>query len=130
MVYRAFFDTFFAGMDPERAHERAFAAIRAAGVAAPLLASRRSGSGARRTVMGIEFPHAFGLAAGFDKNAAAVPGLLALGFGHVEIGTVTARAQPGNPRPRLFRLVEDDAIVNRMGFNNVGAGARGSGAMR
>jgi dihydroorotate dehydrogenase len=76
---------------------------------------------APRTVMGIEFPNAFGLAAGFDKNARAVPGLLALGFGHVEIGTVTARAQPGNPRPRLFRLVEDRAIINRMGFNNDGA---------
>ncbi len=71
--------------------------------------------------MGIEFPNAFGLAAGFDKNAKAVPGLLALGFGHVEIGTVTARAQPGNPRPRLFRLVDDRAIINRMGFNNDGA---------
>ncbi|MGJ9422021.1 quinone-dependent dihydroorotate dehydrogenase [Aeromicrobium sp. CF3.5] len=122
MVYRAFFDTVFAGMDPERAHERAFAAIRAAGFAAPLLTSpRMGGTRAPRTVMGIEFPHAFGLAAGFDKNAAAVPGLLALGFGHVEVGTVTARAQPGNPRPRLFRLVEDEAIINRMGFNNVGA---------
>src|SRR4030095_1884903 len=76
---------------------------------------------APRTVMGVEFPHAFGLAAGFDKNAKGVLGLLALGFGHVEIGTVTARAQPGNPRPRLFRLVEDRAIVNRMGFNNDGA---------
>ena len=122
MVYRAFFDTVFSGMDPEKAHERAFAAIRAARVAAPLLSSQPlAGPRSPRTVMGIEFPHAFGLAAGFDKNAAAVPGLLALGFGHVEIGTVTARAQPGNPRPRLFRLLEDDAIVNRMGFNNVGA---------
>lgn len=122
MVYRAFFDTVFSGMDPEKAHERAFAAIRAARFAAPLLTSPRlGGPQSPRTVMGIEFPHAFGLAAGFDKNAAAVPGLLALGFGHVEVGTVTARAQPGNPRPRLFRLVEDEAIVNRMGFNNVGA---------
>jgi len=71
--------------------------------------------------MGIAFPNAFGLAAGFDKNARAVPGLLALGFGHVEIGTVTAHPQPGNQRPRLFRLVDDRAIVNRMGFNNEGA---------
>lgn len=122
MVYRAFFDTVFSGMDPEKAHERAFASIRALRFAAPLLSSPLlSGPRTPRTVMGIEFPHAFGLAAGFDKNAAAVPGLLALGFGHVEIGTVTARAQPGNPRPRLFRLVEDEAVVNRMGFNNVGA---------
>jgi dihydroorotate dehydrogenase len=71
--------------------------------------------------MGIEFPHAFGLAAGFDKNAKAVPGLLGLGFGHVEVGTVTARPQPGNPKPRLFRLLDDRAVVNRMGFNNDGA---------
>ena len=117
MVYRAFFDTVFSSMDPEKAHERAFAAIRAGRLASP--AFRKTYD--PRTVMGIEFPNAFGLAAGFDKNAAAVPGLLALGFGHVEIGTVTAQAQPGNPRPRLFRLVDDEAIINRMGFNNVGA---------
>ena len=71
--------------------------------------------------MGIEFPHAFGLAAGFDKNAKAVPGLLGPRFGHVEVGTVTARPQPGNPKPRLFRLLDDRAVVNRMGFNNDGA---------
>ncbi len=117
MVYRAFFDTVFSRMDPEKAHERAFAAIRAGRVLSPVVRT----TDAPRTVMGIDFPHPFGLAAGFDKNAEAVPGLLALGFGHVEIGTVTAQAQPGNPRPRLFRLVADDAIVNRMGFNNVGA---------
>ena len=118
VVYSAFFNAFFRSMDPEKAHELAFAAIRAGGSA-----TRRVFSQTRepRTVMGIEFPNAFGLAAGFDKNARAVPGLLALGFGHVEIGTVTARAQPGNPRPRLFRLVDDRAVVNRMGFNNDGA---------
>ncbi|GAA3525695.1 quinone-dependent dihydroorotate dehydrogenase [Aeromicrobium panaciterrae] len=120
MVYRAFFDAVFSRMDPEKAHERGFAAIRA-GRFASSAGIRKTH--APRTVMGIEFPHAFGLAAGFDKNAKAVPGLLALGFGHVEIGTVTARAQPGNPRPRLFRLVDDRAIVNRMGFNNDGAAA-------
>ena len=118
VVYEAFFDSVFAGMDPEKAHERAFAAIRAAGpVARRTVRVQRS----PRTVMGIEFPHAFGLAAGFDKNARAVPGLLGLGFGHVEVGTVTARPQPGNPRPRLVRLVDDHAVVNRMGFNNDGA---------
>jgi dihydroorotate dehydrogenase len=118
VVYRAFFDAVFRSMDPEKAHERGFAAIRAG-----RFATRRvfAQTRAPRTVMGIEFPNAFGLAAGFDKNARAVPGLLALGFGHVEIGTITARPQPGNPRPRLFRLVEDRAIVNRMGFNNDGA---------
>lgn len=120
MVYRAFFDAVFSSMDPEKAHERGFAAIKA-GRFATKVALRKTH--APRTVMGIEFPNAFGLAAGFDKNARAVPGLLALGFGHVEIGTVTARPQPGNPKPRLFRLVEDKAIVNRMGFNNDGAAA-------
>jgi dihydroorotate dehydrogenase len=118
VVYQAFFGSVFAGMDPEKAHERAFAAIRAAG---PLTRRAIRVPPAPRSVMGIEFPHAFGLAAGFDKNARAVPGLLGLGFGHVEIGTVTARAQPGNPRPRLVRLVDDRAVVNRMGFNNDGA---------
>jgi dihydroorotate dehydrogenase len=118
VVYQAFFGSVLAGMDPEKAHERAFAAIRAAG---PLTRRAIRVPSAPLTVMGIEFPHAFGLAAGFDKNARAVPGLLGLGFGHVEVGTVTARAQPGNPRPRLVRLVDDRAVVNRMGFNNDGA---------
>ena len=73
--------------------------------------------------MGLEFPNALGLAAGFDKNAVGIDALAALGFGFVEIGTVTAQAQPGNPQPRLFRLPQDRAIVNRMGFNNDGAEA-------
>lgn len=118
MAYDAFFRSVFARMDPERAHERAFAAIRVGG---PVLGRAVDVPLAPTTVMGIRFPHPFGLAAGFDKNAKAVPGLLALGFGHVEIGTVTARPQPGNPRPRLVRLVDDAAVVNRMGFNNDGA---------
>jgi dihydroorotate dehydrogenase len=69
----------------------------------------------------LRFPNPIGLAAGFDKNAVAVPALAALGFGFVEVGTVTRLAQPGNPRPRLFRLPEDGALINRMGFNNLGA---------
>ena len=73
--------------------------------------------------MGLEFPNRLGLAAGFDKNAIGIDALAALGFGFVEVGTVTARPQPGNPQPRLFRLTEDRAIVNRMGFNNDGAEA-------
>jgi len=72
---------------------------------------------------GLPFPNPVGLAAGFDKNAVAVPAWAALGFGHVEVGSVTAHAQPGNPKPRLFRLPEDEALVNRMGFNNEGAEA-------
>ena len=120
MVYDVLFDNVFAHLDPEAAHEKAFAAIR---VGAPALRRVIKVPEAPRTVMGVEFPNAFGLAAGFDKNAKAVPGLLALGFGHVEIGTVTARPQPGNPPPRAFRLLEDRALINRMGFNNDGAAA-------
>ncbi len=71
--------------------------------------------------LGLRFPSPLVLAAGFDKNAEHLDGLLGLGFGGVEIGTVTAQPQPGNPRPRLFRLMDDDALVNRMGFNNHGA---------
>ena len=72
---------------------------------------------------GLEFPNAVGLAAGFDKNARAWPAAAALGFGHVEIGTVTAVAQPGNDRPRMFRYAKQEAVINRMGFNNQGAAA-------
>jgi dihydroorotate dehydrogenase len=72
------------------------------------------------SVMGIEFPNAIGLAAGLDKNGEHINALAACGFGFIEIGTVTPRPQPGNPRPRLFRLVKDEAIINRMGFNNKG----------
>jgi dihydroorotate dehydrogenase len=71
--------------------------------------------------LGLDFASPFGLAAGFDKDGKAVRGLHQLGFGHVEVGTITACAQPGNPRPRLFRLVADRAVINRMGFNNGGA---------
>lgn len=71
--------------------------------------------------MGLTFPSPFGVAAGFDKDAEAIEGLEALGFGHTEVGTLTALAQPGNPKPRLFRLIPDRALINRMGFNNHGA---------
>src|SRR6266699_4676119 len=77
----------------------------------------------RVRALGLEFPGPLGLAAGFDKDARGTRGLGALGFGFVEVGTVTARAQPGNPRPRMFRLTADRALVNRMGFNNAGAAA-------
>lgn len=71
-------------------------------------------------VMGIDFPNPIGLAAGLDKNGAAIDGLARLGFGFIEIGTVTPRPQPGNPKPRMFRLPQANAIINRMGFNNLG----------
>jgi dihydroorotate dehydrogenase len=79
--------------------------------------------GTPREVFGLHFPHCIGLAAGFDKNARAIPTLAALGFGFIEIGTITQHAQPGNPRPRLFRIPSDQALINRMGFNNDGADA-------
>lgn len=84
----------------------------------------------RRQLMGLDFPNPLGLAAGLDKEGAAVPAWQALGFGFVEVGTVTALAQPGNPRPRLFRLPADRAIVNRMGFNNSGADTVAAKLMR
>jgi dihydroorotate dehydrogenase len=78
---------------------------------------------ARREVMGLSFPSPIGIAAGFDKNGLMMPMLAALGFGFVEVGTVTLRPQPGNPRPRLFRYPEHQALINRLGFNNDGADA-------
>ena len=77
----------------------------------------------RPTALGLSFESPFGVAAGFDKDVRAAKGLYALGFGHIEVGTITAIAQDGNPRPRLFRLVPDRAVINRMGFNNQGAEA-------
>ena len=115
--YRLLFDQVLTRTDPEDAHHAAFRAIRAA---APAL-TRAPAVGEPVDALGLTFPNRLGLAAGFDKNAVGVDALGGLGFGHVEIGTVTGEAQPGNPRPRLFRLVSDRAVVNRMGFNNDGA---------
>src|SRR4051794_14555718 len=78
---------------------------------------------ASKTVFGLTFPNPVGLAAGFDKNGVALPAWAALGFGFIEIGTVTAKAQPGNPKPRIFRYPEQQALINRLGFNNDGADA-------
>ena len=115
--YRLLFDRVLTRTDPERAHQAAFRALRAA---RPLLA-RKAVRRSPVEAMGLAFPNVLGLAAGFDKNAVGIDALAALGFGHVEIGTVTGEPQPGNPKPRLFRLPEDRAVVNRMGFNNDGA---------
>jgi dihydroorotate dehydrogenase len=117
--YQGLFDHGFKRIDPERAHHLGFRGIRAA---RPLLGALRSPGTPVRT-LGLTFPNVLGLAAGFDKNAVGIDALAALGFGHIEIGTVTGEAQPGNPRPRLFRLPDDRAVVNRMGFNNDGAEA-------
>jgi dihydroorotate dehydrogenase len=104
-------------LPPEAAHGCALTALRLGLVGpSPAVTDPRL----RLTVAGVGFDHPFGLAAGFDKNAAALYGLLRLGFSHVEAGTVTPRPQAGNPKPRLFRLAEDGAIINRMGFNNQG----------
>jgi len=118
-VYRLLFDHVLTRTDPENAHHLAFRGIRAGRPVTRAL-SRRALS---RPVeaLGLTFPNRLGLAAGFDKNAVGIDALAALGFGHVEIGTVTGEPQPGNPRPRLFRLPEDRAVINRMGFNNDGA---------
>ncbi|GAA0372280.1 quinone-dependent dihydroorotate dehydrogenase [Micromonospora gifhornensis] len=113
------------GGDAEAAHEwtlrRLSALSRTPGALAVLRA--RYAVAAPRTVFGVRFPNPVGLAAGMDKDGAALPAWPALGFGFVEVGTVTAYPQPGNPRPRLFRLPDSEAVINRMGFNNAGAEA-------
>jgi len=130
-LYPLFRPLLFA-LDPETAHAVTLAALdRAARLgiaqhAAPAL------NAAPVTAMGIAFPNRVGLAAGLDKNAAHLPGLAMLGFGFLEAGTVTPRPQPGNPRPRMFRLRAAGALINRLGFNNDGveafvANVRGSG---
>ena len=114
------------GGDAERVHEAALKAIAALGHIRPAraaVAALCTGGRTPVTMAGIEFPGVVGLAAGMDKNGVAVRAWPALGFGHVELGTVTAHAQPGNPRPRLFRLPRSRALINRMGFNNLGAAA-------
>ena len=127
-LYRLFIKPFLFCFSPEAAHKIAFQALALLRyipflngilkshykVNAPVL---------RRTLWGIDFPNPVGLAAGFDKNALRVNEFDALGFGFIEIGTVTPKAQPGNDQPRLFRLPQDEAIINRMGFNNDGVGA-------
>lgn len=123
-VYPLVFRAAFSWMDAERAH----------GIGAGLIGlTHRTGTGRvlhrfsaphpslRTTVLGLDFPSPFGLAAGFDKHGRHTLALTDLGFGHIEVGTITGSAQPGNPRPRLFRLVPDRAVINRMGFNNDGA---------
>jgi len=114
-------------LDAERAHHLAFEGLRALaampGGTAIIRASWGAPHDARSAVhvAGLRFPTPVGLAAGFDKDAIGVDALLALGFGFVEIGTVTALPQPGNPKPRMFRLPDDRALINRLGFNNGGA---------
>ncbi|MFF4630521.1 quinone-dependent dihydroorotate dehydrogenase [Streptomyces griseorubiginosus] len=125
-MYKIFFNLVFRRMDPEKAHHLAFRWIRLA-VRIPVLRTFVAAALApryrelRTEAFGLRMHGPFGLAAGFDKNAVAVDGMAMLGFDHIEIGTVTGEAQPGNPRKRLFRLVPDRALINRMGFNNEGS---------
>lgn len=128
VLYDALFSTLATRVDAELAHRVGLGAIRAVGAVpgARVVLSRalQAGLPASATpvhAMGLRFRSPLGLAAGFDKDGVGVLGLAALGFGFVEIGTVTPRAQPGNPTPRVFRLPADRALVNRLGFNNGGA---------
>ena len=108
------------GLDAETAHDLTIAGLRHFSCLIPATAAP---SGPPTSVMGLVFPNRIGLAAGLDKNGEAIDGLAKLGFGHIEIGTVTPLPQPGNPKPRLFRLPKQQALINRMGFNNHGVAA-------
>ncbi len=117
-------------LDAESAHHATLESLRiAAATGLAGLCAPRTGS-APRTVMGLQFPNPVGLAAGLDKNGEYIDALAALGFGFIEIGTVTPRPQPGNPRPRMFRLPAARAVINRMGFNNHGVDALISNVQR
>ncbi len=125
-MYPLLFRTVLSRMDPETAHHAAMTVIRVLGVPPFSWLARaltRPDPAIAVSALGLRFDSPFGVAAGFDKDVKGAAGLFALGFGHVEVGTLTAVPQEGNPRPRLFRLIPDRAVVNRMGFNNHGAEA-------
>lgn len=107
-------------LDAEKAHDLTLKTLKYAEKSGALTLLPKPTKCQPRKVMGIEFSNAVGLAAGLDKNGAAIDGMAALGFGFIEVGTVTPRPQPGNPKPRLFRLPEAQGIINRFGFNNLG----------
>jgi dihydroorotate dehydrogenase len=128
-MYRTLFKLVLSRLDPERAHHLAFVVIRAVptlGFGRLVRRFTRPDSRLAVEALGLRFDSPFGVAAGFDKEGLAILGLGQLGFSHVEVGTVTAIAQPGNEKPRLFRLIPDRAVINRMGFNNRGAAAAAS----
>ena len=125
-MYRFLFTHVLSRMDPERAHTLAYRVIRALpilGFGSLVRRFTRPDASLAVSALGLRFDSPFGVAAGFDKEGAVIRGLGQLGFGHVEVGTITAVAQPGNEKPRLFRLIADRAVINRMGFNNHGAAA-------
>src|SRR5262249_8824001 len=124
-LYERFVRPLLSSLDPEIAHHVTIALLQKASYFDPALRVLKSfqPSSKRKTLFGLDFPNPIGLAAGLDKNGVALPAWAALGFGFVEIGTVTAHAQPGNPKPRVFILPERHALINRLGFNNDGADA-------
>jgi dihydroorotate dehydrogenase len=119
-IYRNLLRPLLFQLDPEWVHHFAMGVLEASGPLLSKLPARQDPRLARR-VFGVRFPNPVGLAAGFDKNAVALPAWQAMGFGFAEVGTITARAQPGNPKPRIFRVPEARALINRLGFNNDGA---------
>lgn len=116
-MYEKLLRPLFFRLDPEMAHNAAMGAIAKGLIQAPSFRDPRL----EQTLFGVKFPNPIGLAAGFDKNAVAIPYWRGLGFGFAEVGTVTYHPQSGNPKPRLFRIPEEKALVNRLGFNNEGA---------
>jgi dihydroorotate dehydrogenase, subfamily 2 len=124
-TYETFVRPLLFSLDPETAHRFTIELLRVASHFDPALRLLRSCQrpSKPKTIFGLTFPNPIGLAAGLDKNGVALPAWAALGFGFIEIGTVTAKAQPGNPEPRIFRLPKQQALINRLGFNNDGADA-------
>ncbi|MEO3944205.1 quinone-dependent dihydroorotate dehydrogenase [Gorillibacterium sp. CAU 1737] len=129
MLYRWAVKPLLFRMDPEKAHHLTIGGLTTAAAVPGMLPLMKAMYGVKTApelateLWGCSFPNPIGLAAGLDKNGAAIPGLASIGFGFLEVGTVTPRPQPGNPQPRLYRLPEDSALINRMGFNNEGADA-------
>jgi dihydroorotate dehydrogenase len=122
-LYERFVRPLLFSLEPEAAHHFTIASLRWASHFDPALRAlkRFTPPSKPKTLFGLNFPNPIGLAAGLDKNGVALPAWAALGFGFIEIGTVTALAQPGNPKPRTFRLPTQQAVINRLGFNNDGA---------
>src|SRR6201997_258859 len=123
--YERFVRPLLFSLDPETAHHFTIALLRHASNFNPTLRVLRlfQPPAKPKGLFGVTFPNPIGLAAGLDKNGVAIPAWAALGFGFIEIGTATAKAQPGNPKPRIFRFPEQAALINRLGFNNHGADA-------
>jgi dihydroorotate dehydrogenase len=122
MMFQLFRPALFA-LDPETAHHATIDGLKTAQCLGLTSLMFKRPANDPRTVMGLTFPNPVGLAAGLDKNGEVIDGLAAFGFGFIEIGTVTPRAQPGNPKPRMFRIPEAQGVINRMGFNNGGVDA-------